>query len=240
MSKAPAGGGQERIGFRNPEEYFSHGYRFNQAVNINTEDAKLPQTSTARALNGTLALDTADNRTIYMIARGQKRGFTSAEVFFALGYQFHQAIPIDLSDYPSGTPIYSSTETHPNGALILDKNDNRTVWWILRDSSGSSPQNDMVRMGFESAEVFHTYGFDFSKIVPANDADMSLPAGPLVKFRDGTLVNDNSLGANTYFIISEGRKRRFSSSDQLTALGYSLENVIQASLSLYEEGGVVE
>ena len=94
--------------------------------------------------------------------------------------------------------------------------------------------------GLEGAEVFHPYGFDFSKIVPANDADMSLPAGPLVKFRDGTLVNDNSLGANTYYIISEGRKRIFSSSDQLTALGYSLENVIQASLSLYEEGGIID
>ena len=195
-----------------------------------TEKIRVFDSSVQKALDGTLSLDKQDNRTIYMIARGQKRGFTSAEVFFSLGYQFHQAIPIDLSDYPSGTPIYSSTETHPEGALILDKNDNRTVWWIL----------DQTRQGFQSAEVFHTYGFDFSKIVPANDADMSLPAGPLVKFRDGTLVNDNSLGANTYYIISEGRKRIFSSSDQLTALGYSLENVIQASLSLYEEGGVVE
>ena len=110
------------------------------------------------------------------------------------------------------------------------------MWGFIGNFRGRSRENDMVRMGLESAEVFHTYGFDFSKIVPANDADMSLPAGPLVKFRDGTLVNDNSLGANTYYIISEGRKRIFSSSDQLTALGYSLENVIQASLSLYEEG----
>ena len=195
-----------------------------------TEKIRVFDSSVQKALDGTLSLDKQDNRTIYMIARGQKRGFTSAEVFFSLGYQFHQAIPIDLSDYPSGTPIYSSTETHPNGALILDKNDNRTVWWIL----------DQTRQGFQSAEVFHTYGFDFSKIVPANDADMSLPAGPLVKFRDGTLVNDNSLGANTYYIISEGRKRRFATPQQLVDLGYSLSNVISGLLTAYVEDSAVE
>ena len=225
-----------------------------------TEKIRVFDSSVQKALDGTLSLDKQDNRTIYMIARGQKRGFTSAEVFFSLGYQFHQAIPIDLSDYPSGEVIeFVSTSLpgvpgslpsqgesskvvprHPEGALILDKNDNRTVWWILRDSSGSSPQNDMVRMGFESAEVFHTYGFDFSKIVPANDADMSLPAGPLVKFRDGTLVNDNSLGANTYYIISEGRKRRFATPQQLVDLGYSLSNVISGLLTAYVEDSAVE
>src|SRR3989344_7275351 len=155
-----------------------------------------------------------------MIARGKRRGFPSAEVFFALGYQCHQAIPIDLSDFPSGTPIYSSTEAPPEGALVLDKNDGRTVWWIL----------DNARQGFESAEVFHTYGFDFSKIVPANDADMSLPAGPLVKFRDGTLVIDkDNNNNNQYYIISDGQKRRFATLSRMLDLGYREENVILGS-----------
>jgi len=190
------------------------------------EDRNLPEGTIVKALDGTLALDTTDNRTIYMIAAGSKRGFTSAEIFFALGYRFDQAIPIDLSDYPSGTPIYTSTEPHPNGALVLDKYDGRTVWWILNNQ----------RQGFESAEVYFTYGFDFAKIVPANDADMALSIGSLVKFRDGTLVND----AGMYFIISEGQKRRFSSIAQLNSLGYNEINLISADLSIYTEGSAIE
>lgn len=161
-----------------------------------------------------------------MIANGQKRGFTSASVFFSLGYRFDQAIPIDLSDYPADTPIYSGTETHPNGALVLDKNDGRTVWWIL----------DNLRQGFESAEVFNTYGFSFDRIVPANDQDMSLPIGNLVKFRDGTLVLDSSLP----YIISGGQKRRFRDLSQLSSLGYSTLNLISASLAAYTEGAQIE
>ena len=245
----------QKSGFRNPPEYFSHGFRFNQAVIASPEDRNLPEGSVQKALDGTLALDLTDNRTIYMIAQGSKRGFTSAEIFFALGYSFSQAIPIDLSDYPAGEVIQFTSPppasqaralragqpspyegeggipAHPNGALVLDKNDQRTVWWVLQGQ----------RQGFESAEVYYTYGFDFAKIVPANDADMALPIGSLVKFRDGTLVIDPPAGGQaTYYIISEGQKRRFSSLEQLISLGYSAENLINASLQAYQEGSVVE
>ena len=57
-----------------------------------------------------------------------------------------------------------------------------------------------------------------------------------MKFRDGTLVNDNG----TYFIISDGQKRRFTDLSQLTAKGYAVGNVIEASLQTYTEGVVVE
>src|SRR3989344_1131346 len=212
-------------GFRNPEEYFSHGYKFAQAVAANDADRGLSSSGDQpieKALDGTLALDKTDNRTIYMIAGGQKRGFTSAEVFHALGYQFDQATAIDLSDYPAGNPITAESAAHPNGALILDQNDGRTVWWVL---SGQ-------RQGFQSTEVFFTYGFSFGKIVSATDADMALAEGALVKFRDGTIVADGS----DYYLISEGKKRKFVSTGAMQNLGYQIANAIAASLSAYEAG----
>lgn len=215
----------KKRGFRNPEEYFSHGYKFEQAVPANDTDRALPAETVSpieKALDGTLALDKTDNRTIYMIAAGKKRGFTSAEVFFALGYQFKQAVPIDLTDYEAADPITVAEAAHPNGALVLDKNDGRTVWWVLNGK----------RQGFQSAEVFFTYGFSFDKIVPANDTDMGLAVGDLVKFRDGTLVNDGG----AYYLISDGTKRRFASLEALTNAGYKASNAISASLSAYSEG----
>ena len=115
---------------------------------------------------------------------------------------------------------------HPEGALVLDKTDNRTVWWVINGT----------RQGFQSAEVFMTYGFSFDKVVPANDSDMALTVGPLVKFRDGTLVND--LGYT--YLISDGKKLRFSDSNVFTGKGYKTSNAIAADLASYTEGSMIE
>ena len=215
----------KKRGFRNPEEYFSHGYKFNQAVPATSVDSALPAEAqpVQKALDGTLVLDKSDGRTIYMIADGKKRGFVSAEVFHALGYQFSQALPIDLTDYEAGSAVDSALTAHPDGALVLEQNG--TVWWILGGT----------RKGFQSAEVFYTYGFKFDQVVSANSADLALAEGSVVKFRDGTLVKDG----DTYYLISEGLKRPFASLAGLIQLGFNADNVISASLSSYTAGDQV-
>jgi hypothetical protein len=57
-------------------------------------------------------------------------------------------------------------------------------------------------------------------------------SSPLVKFRDGTLVKEN----NNYYIISDGKKLKFSSGESLTGKGYKLGNAIKAALENYTEG----
>ena len=212
-----------RVGFRDPEEYKSYGYNFTQAVPASTYDLALPMTSIGRAMEGTLVLDSADGRTVYMIgANSTKRGFVSSKVFTALGYSFANLPRINLSDYPTGSPIGSSVLAHPDGSLVKE---GITIWWIR---SGQ-------KVGFESMTVFNTYGFSLSRVVKANAADMSLPEGPVVKLRDGTLVMDQS----TYFIISRAKKLAFTSEHQMTSLGYRIANVIFTNLMGYEYGGLV-
>ena len=84
--------------------------------------------------------------------------------------------------------------------------------------------------------VFNTYGFAAGKIVKANAADLALPQGALIKFRDGTLVKDGS----TYYLISDGKKLSFASASDLAAQGYKKANAISASLANYELGGNVQ
>ncbi|MBI2356194.1 MAG: carboxypeptidase regulatory-like domain-containing protein [Candidatus Doudnabacteria bacterium] len=215
----------KRIGFRNEAEYKSHGYNFGQAVAANAQDKTLPQAEfVQKALEGTLVLDAADNKTIYMIgSNGTKRGFTSESVFKGLGYNFKDIPKINLSDYPPGPPVADSALTHPDGALVLD---GKTVWWIRGNT----------RQGFESEAVFNTYGFKFSNVTKVNPADKALVEGPLVKFRDGTLVKD---GAD-YYLISDGKKLKFASTADLTAKGYKSSNAISGSLGSYESGGGVQ
>ena len=63
-----------------------------------------------------------------------------------------------------------------------------------------------------------------------------MPVGHFVKLRDGTLVNDNG----SYYIISDGKKLMFSSSNDLSARGYRTSNAIAADLSAYESGETVQ
>jgi hypothetical protein len=214
-----------RYGFRDSQEYLSHGYNFGQAVAANAQDRAMPQSLfVLKALEGTLVLDAADNTTVYMIGlNGTKRGFVNASVFTALGYNFANLPKINLSDYPPGAPIGDATLPHPEGALVLD---GQTVWWIL----GGQKQ------GFESMAVFNTYGFSLTKLVKANAADLALTTGPVVKFRDGTLVYDGS----SYFLISKGKKLMFTSAADLTARGYKTSNAINASLAAYVSDGNVQ
>ncbi len=215
----------QRYGFRDAKEYQSHGYNFGQAVAANAQDKAMPQAEfVQKALQGTLVLDASDNRTVYMIGTGNtKRGFATADVFKALGYSFANLPKINLSDYPAGPAITIATDTHPEGALVLE---GKTVWWILGG----------VRQGFESMAVFNTYGFATSKIVKANAADLGLTHGSLVKFRDGTLVSEGGL----YYLISDGKKLSFASASDLTSRGYKTSNAISAGLTNYESGGSVQ
>ena len=119
--------------------------------------------------------------------------------------------------------IGCSTAAHPDGALVLNSG---TVWWVKNGA----------RLGFESEAVFKTYGFSFSKVVTSNAADMALPVGPLVKFRDGTLVKDGTY----YYLITDGKKSQFASTSALTSLGYKTSNAISASLSSYTAGATLQ
>ncbi|MEJ0021012.1 MAG: hypothetical protein WDN47_00325 [Candidatus Doudnabacteria bacterium] len=215
----------QKIGFRDPNEFASYGYKFSQGVPANAIDKALPTApDIARAMAGTLVIDARDNITVYMIGTGSTaRGFTSADVFMALGYSFGGLPRINLADYPVGPVIGSTTDAHPDGSLVLDGN---TIWWL----QGGQKQ------GFESMAVFNTYGFSLSRVVPANDSDRAIPEGPIVKFRDGTLINDGV----SYYIISDGKKLQFSSAADLSNRGYKTSNAVMTSLINYEAGGMVQ
>jgi hypothetical protein len=224
--------GGQLHGFRDSQEFASYGYKFSQTVPASPADLLLPQGDIMKAMTGTLTLDTSDNRTIYMVGKNYtKRGFVSMAVYRGLGYvkgsstsgqAMHGLFKINMTDYPAGDPIASSTAAHPEGALVLD---GTTVWWIL----------DGKRSGFESITVFNTYGFTFDRVVPANASDLALPVGLLVKLRDGTLV----LQGGVTYIISDGLKLPFASDAALTSRGYNPANVVAADVSGYTLGATL-
>ena len=116
--------------------------------------------------------------------------------------------------------INSGSEVHPEGALVKS---GAAVYWILGGQ----------RRIF-SGEVFASFGFSAARVVSANAADLGLPAGEDIKLRDGTLVKQGS----DYYVISDGRKLKFSSSDQMSALGYKAGGAVLADIGGYEQGSL--
>ncbi len=92
----------KRFGFRNEFEFFSHGYNFSQVVEAHESDLLYPflESQIIKAKVGSLILDRADNRTVYIVtADGVVRAFPSLKVFLSKGYTFKNILKINLSDY---------------------------------------------------------------------------------------------------------------------------------------------
>lgn len=218
-----------RRGFATPEEFQSHGFKFSEIIKGNSADYQLSEGAVMPFADGTLVLDSTDNRTVYIIDAGSKRGFTAPEVFTGLGYQFSQAVKGNVSKYPTGVPIGSSTSSHPEGALI---NVNNTVYKV---SSGG-------KQVFPDQKVFDSWSYSFNRVVLANSADTALPTLTPIKFRDGTILKRNNNSDNAY-LVSEGKLRPFSSGVALLNFGYDFGDsvsVTDADIAGYETGGVVK
>lgn len=116
-----------------------------------------------RIADGTLVLDSSDNRTVYMIGNnGKKYGFTSENVFKSFGFDFGNLISHDLSSVELGGTIDSSDQAHPDGSLVRETN---TIWFLKEGQ----------RHGIPSMTVFRERGFDFKNVVPMNVHDRFLP-----------------------------------------------------------------
>lgn len=83
------------------------------------------------------------------------------------------------------------------------------------------------RRPFRSPEVFFSCGYQFSEVRLATADDLALPVGPVMVFCDGSLVKEpnNSL----VYLVSNGKKRGFTSADVFKGLGYSFANVVTAN-----------
>lgn len=205
-------GNGSKSGFATPEEYNSQGFAFSDIVKANASDLALPDGPVVPFADGTLVLDTKDGKTIYLIGAGSKRGFTSAEVFTGLGYKFSQAVRGNLTNYITGNPIGSASEPHPEGALIKKGS------IIYKVSSGG-------KQLVPNTKIFNSWKWNSSRVVNANGADLALPDLGSVKFRDGTLLNNNG----AIYIVSDGNLRSFPSMSLFNLYGYKSTTVISVT-----------
>ena len=147
--------------------------------------------------DGTLVLDASDGKTIYIIDSGEKRGFTSREVFQGLGYDFSQMVKSNLSGYPEGLPVSSIAAPHPAGTLVKYETE---LYKIAVSGKKLIPNEN----------VFKSWGWVATTVVEANSADLDLPNLGNVKYREGAIIEADD---GTTQVVSNGRLKRFIKSD---------------------------
>ncbi|MGE5297773.1 MAG: hypothetical protein ACM3KM_01270 [Acidobacteriaceae bacterium] len=108
-----------------------------------------------------------DQGVIYAIAGGKKRAFTSMEVFKGLGYRLSNVSFGDTSKIEAGEAIGNTNLRHPRGAVVLHNN---TIYFMGSD----------LRYAFTSEDIFKSWNLKFEYVVPANQADLSVPEGPVM------------------------------------------------------------
>ena len=222
--------GGQRQGIPSPTVFASHGYSFDKVVAANSYDQSLTEGSVITYADGTLV---NDNGTIYLIGNGQKRGFTTPEVYTGLGYSFTGSSIVvpeatytsTFATYTTGAVINSASEVHPNGALV---DVDGTVFQV---SNGTL-------VGIPSQAVMNSRGLSLDNVVTANAADRALTVGENMKFADGTLVLDTTDNMTVY-VVSDGQKLGVTTPAALEAYGYQWGNVVSGDMSGYTAGAVI-
>ncbi|MBX4187377.1 MAG: hypothetical protein KW802_03965, partial [Candidatus Doudnabacteria bacterium] len=117
-------------------------------------------------------------------------------------------------------PQIASAAVHSEGCLVLSGG---TVWMITNGT----------RRGYTSAEVFQSWGRNFSEVVTASAEDVALPVGPIQVYADGTLVK----GPNDplVYLVTGGQKRPFVSGSVFTGLGFSFANIQSAPANTFAD-----
>jgi hypothetical protein len=165
----------QRRGITNPGMLYTYGLSFKDAAVATAADQTLPEGGLVLPANGAL-VKSKEDPTVYLISNGQRYGFVSAKVFATLGFKFSSLLVVtnpELQALPKSSNLDNPAAAHLSG---LDINKNGTVYWL-----GS----DRQLHGYPSLAVYNSWRIpgDFSRVVPANDADMALPMGNMVEPR---------------------------------------------------------
>lgn len=111
-----------------------------------------------------------------LVTGGMKAAFTSAAVFTGQGFSFSRAINGDSSFLSKTSNIDSASAAHLPGVLV---NNAGTVQMVV---SGGL-------WGIPSMDVFNSWGYSFSDVVPANAADKAMSQVGVIPARQaGQLV----------------------------------------------------
>jgi hypothetical protein len=171
-----------RSAFTSAGAFQSYGFlSFSQVVDANSDDLALPTGPFIAPRDGSIFCATATKGSdvageCSLISGGMKAAFTSASVFSGLGFSFSRAHYGDSSFLSKTTNIGNTTDAHRPGVLV---NNHGTVQLVGTSSL----------LGIPSLDVFNSWGYSFSDVVPANGADQTITQAGVMTARTPGQLN---------------------------------------------------
>ena len=164
-------------------------------------------------LTGEIALDPKSYRKYryFQIAAYAIAVFLAFYLGYLIAFPAHNFVfyPENLhSDKNTVTDPRNSQEAGGKQALIFDAVSPGNYSRIQIDLALNKKINSGENIGVETRKSFQAFLY---------------PEGDPVGFRDGTLIRDE----NIYFIISQGKERKFDSNAILSSLGYNKESFVE-------------
>jgi len=166
----------QRQGITSPSLLYSYGLEFKDATPATSADLSLSLGPLLLPADGSLVKSLKD-QTSYLISNSQRYGFVSSSVFTALGFKFSSVLTItdpELQALPlSAVLISDPASAHLPG---VDINFQGTIYKIGLDNQ---------RHPYPSLSVYNSWHRDnnFSSVVRANAADLSLTVGEAIASR---------------------------------------------------------
>lgn len=188
------------------------GYKWNQVKNIPAEQFEnYLEGDFVFYPNGTLAK--GSGAAIYLIQDGQKREFTSANIFEALGYSWSKIKKIydeEIILYPLGEHF-----KYPDGSLVRAKN--TPAVYLIKDGQ---------RQPFLSAQNFLANGYSWSQIKEIESAELAVhPERLAVKYPNGVLIQaENDFRV---YAIKNGQPEWIKSEEDFKKAGYKWTSLIK-------------
>lgn len=172
----------QRLPVQTQESLFSYGYNFGDVKFANYYDDQLPVGSPLPLLKeGTIFKGSGPAIYVYRIVSGtpQKQHFPTWETFTGLGYTLSDVTTVPDWEIPAANFASDVSVTqHPVGALVQPAG-SLQVYYV--DPSGT-------RRSFPNQEVFYSYRYRFIQLKLATAADMQLPLGNPMAFKEGKLL----------------------------------------------------
>jgi hypothetical protein len=145
--------------FRGAAVFHARGHKFTNIITLQSLTGLTVSDQPALPSVGTLVK--GSGTTIWFVESGHKlKGFTSADVFLGLGFNFGQVNQIsdtDLNTMPTDSDVINSALQHPNGALIK-----------CTTSPVVSQVNGTTLVPFANSDSFTLRGHTFQEVATVN------------------------------------------------------------------------
>jgi hypothetical protein len=166
----------QKRAFTSAGAFLSYGFlSFSQVKDATAEVIALPTGSMIAPQDGRIFCATETKGSdvkgeCSLITAGMKAAFTSSQVFSGLGFSFGRAYYGDSSFLSKTSNIASAGEAHRAGVLV---NNGGTIQLVVNGGLWGTP----------SLDVFNSWGWSFSDVVPANGADKTMTQTGVISAR---------------------------------------------------------